>query len=174
MKLVPAEYLPTGAVMVVAHGDPARARDAREADRVTTWQIAARMARPAYIGEALASGVAYHVRTLVPAFCQYVGVALLASGVGTVTLTNGDDGNDVVATVDAPGLTLAEAIWVWLTDVRDVSTDGFARALEVTDQDTPREVAFTVTIADAGVSTPVLVYQLHLVPLPRGGTPLAA
>ena len=166
--MITPPYYEPGPAQVIYNGDVAMSRDARAVDRATSWLAVHRFSRPAIVGAPMEAGQTYSIRTLIPGYTEHVAFALLLTGRGTVTILGSDHADDTVVTFDVPGDTLAEGSWFWLDEPKAVAGDGYERALSVTDQSTPHEVTFTITLVDgAGATDLAKLWQLLVYPLPR-------
>lgn len=163
---VPTDTIPQR----VSNGDPARARDALELDRLLTALAVARPLQPVIIGMRLVAGTTYSLVTLLPPYTTHVAFGLLTTGTGTVAITTADDAYNTEASVAGGGSTLDQATWTWLIDERVVSADGTARALEVTDRAQPYVHTFEIEITDADATNVVRVWAVQIRPLPRRST----
>lgn len=154
----------------VLNGDPARARDALELDRLVTAIAVARPLQPMIIGMRLVSGTTYTFATLIPPYTTHVAFGILSTGTGTVAISTADDAYNAEAAVAGGGSSLDQATWTWLIDERVVSADGTARALEVTDRAEPYVHTFEIDITDADATNIVRVWAVQVRPLPRRST----
>lgn len=161
--MITPPYYEPGPAQQVYNGDVAMSRDARAIDRATTWLAVHRFARPALVGAPLEAGQTYSITTLIPGYCEHVAFALLVTGLGYVTILGSDHADDTVVTFDVAGTVIADATWLWADEPKAVAGDGYERALSVTDQSTPHEVTFEITITGADVK----IWQLLVYPLPR-------
>ena len=165
--MITPPYYEPGPAQVVVNGDAAMSRDARAVDRATTWLATHRWSRPALVGPALVAGSTYTLTTLIPGYTEHVAFAFLVTGTGSVNILGSDDADDTLVAFDISGTTLADAVWLWVNEPKDVAGDGYERALSVTDQSTPHEVTFTLDVSDTAA-----VWELLIYPLPRT-SPLA-
>ena len=149
----------------VRNGAPARAIEAREVDRASTWQAVRKPHHPTCMG-LFVSGTTYHLHAIVPPFTRHVAFEAFCTGRGTVTYTSGDDAWNAVTEA-----WVGDGVTQTIEDAQIVATgpplstggaNGKDRSLAVTFRRSWRKVRFTWAIADEGGGKTLRVYAVTL------------
>jgi len=163
-RYAPKDF-PVGS-MTFYNGQAVRSSHAVELDRYATWLAATyRPNIPAVIGHALTNAAPYHLRTTLPHYTETAALGFLVTGKGDITVENSDDSYNAKAEVDTASSSdvITEAEWWWYTvPLPSVSSNGLARAMDITSQSAGHLVTFEFT-----VSSGLHVYHAVILAYPR-------